>query len=461
MAYTIKIGTISKHEESTKQPIMTGWSEYSVVFKDGADIVNPTITISADLSTLAGFNYAYMLGRYYWIRDISVLRTGYCILDLETDVLATYKSEIGDSNLYILRSASNSDGNIIDHYYPTASISYGYDDDNSFLPGSYGSGCYIVNVVGANTAGTSTLWKLTPGDFRDLIGNLYTNINGFQYTDISEAINKLLDGSPEKLVSSAMWLPSYNFSAGTAEEIVIGTWPSGVNGKLITDPLFELSPISLTLPKHPQAATRGAFLNLAPYTTYTLNVPMFGMVNIDTTAVKNISTIYVSITIDALSGQGRCRVYGGSTPLIADLTAQIGVPVPLQGQSAGASVAGGVISTLSGIAASIVSGGAAAPIIGAVSAGLGTAVTALSGASFSTGSGGGALSVQYNITLDATFLHIVDEDNTRNGRPYCRVAQPKNLSGFMLVQRGDVDIPGTIGEQQKIKMFLESGFFYE
>lgn len=462
MAYTIKLGTFSKLENSTAQPVTTGWAEYSIVFKEGAEISQPTITLQADLSTVAAYNYAVWGSRYYWIMTKTMLRTDICQMTLKIDVLATYKSQIGAASLYVLRAAGASDGNIVDRLYPTSSISYGRSDDPSFIPGGYGSGQYIVNCVGMTTTGGSTLWKFTPDNFRAMLYALYNKIDGFQVSDILDAVSKFLDGSPEKMVSSAMWMPPYNFTS-SSQRFYVGTWDTEITANLITDPIFSLVPIELTLPKHPQSATRGSFLNLAPYSTYTLNIPLFGAVNLDTTAIKDAASVYISITIDALSGQGRCRVYSGGnpSPLLADLTAQIGVPVPLQGQNAGATIAGGIVSTLGSVIGAIASKGALTPVLGAATAGIDTAISALSGASFSTGSSGGALASRYNITLDATFLHLAAEDNTHRGRPLCDVRTISTLSGYILVADGDVSIPGPLPEELEVKNYLESGFFYE
>ena len=469
MAYTVKLGTFSKLENSTAQPTTTGWAEYSCVLKNGSDLINPVITLNVSSATAMGYNYATMFSRYYWISDIVSNKNDFCTIYLRLDIMATYKTEIGSTSLYVLRSASASDGSIVDKLYPTTSISYGYAEDDTFLPSSmtYNSGIYVVNVMGIGTTGNSTLWKLSPSDFRSFISSLYTNIDGFQFSDIYSAIVKLIAGGPEQLVSSAMWLPPYAFTTAAAEEIKVGAWESGVNGQLITDPIFDLATISLSIPKHPQASTRGSFLNLAPYSTYTLRLPLFGMVNIDTTAIKNSTTLSINISVDAVSGQARCIVTcdipsGTSTPtpILADVSAQMGVPVPLRGQSSGASVAGSIVSTLAGTVGAFASGGASA-ILGAAASAAGTAITAMSGASCNVGSAGGALAAQYNTELHATFLHIADADVTHKGNLLYANRTISTLSGYIMVAEGDVKIPAPISVQEQLKLMLEAGFFYE
>lgn len=464
MSYTIKLGTFSKLENSTARPTITSWAEYDVNLKDGCDISNPEITLSISYSTVSAYNYAYFMNRYYWIVAKNMIRESLCVLSLKVDVLATYKTQIGAASLYVLRSAAASDGNIIDRSYPTSSITYGRSEDSSFLPGTYASGSYIVSCVGMTSSGGSNLWKMSPTKFRSMLYSLYNKIDGFQVADIKDAISKFLQGSPEKLLSSAMWMPAYNFTTSTLPFYVGGWRPTNdFTADLITDPIFAMPAIELDLPKHPQAASRGSYLNLAPFTTYTLCIPMFGSINIDTTAVKDASKIYLNITVDAMSGQGKCKIHSGGNPrpLIATLTAQIGVAVPLQGQNAGSSIAGGIATTLAATAAAVASGGAAAPIIGAVASGVDTAINAVTGASFSMGSAGGALATTQNITLDATFLNIADEDNTHHGRPLYDSRTISTLSGYNIVADGDVAVPGPLPEQREVQRFLESGFFYE
>lgn len=463
MSYKIKLGTFTKYVESTKQPNTATWTEYDVVFKDGTDIVNPTITLAIDYSTVSAYNYAYMLNRYYWITGKNMLRSGYCVLTLKTDVLATYKSAIGNSDLYILRSSALSDGTIVDNYYQlTGDTTYHTENKQPFY-GSYSSGFYVVNVLGTATTGSTTLWKMTDSKFRSFLNNLFGNIDGFTFSDIPEALNKLIQGQPEKLISSAMWFPNGTtfITDNTATEVYVASWDSGVKANLITDPVATKT-VSFDVPKHPQAASRGTYLNLAPYSIYTLTIPLFGSINLDSTALINASKINAHIEIDATTGCAWLEVYTDSAPstVLANINGQFGVVLPISGQSSGANVAGGLTSTLAATTAAVATGGAAL-IAGAIGAGIGTVVGAITGATSSVSSMGNAAAIGQLWKLDSTHFAVVDEDNTRNGRPLCQVKKPSVLTGFMIASRGDVDISGTLPEEEEIKRYLESGFFYE
>lgn len=465
MAYVLKLGTFAKKKNSTAQPDMTGWAEFAVTLKGGSDLLNPVLDLSVDMTDIINYNYAYIFGSYYFVRSKVMIRSGLCTIALEEDVLANYKKAIGQSSLYILRSSASYDGNIMDNYYPTTGkISYGHSEDDTYTPswGSYNLGVYVVNVLGTATTGSSTLYAFSPSEFRKLIGNLYSNIDGYSVSDIKDAVSKFIGGSPEKLVSSAMWFPALAFSGTAITNVVIGTWASNANGTLIDDPIKELTTIELDIPKHPQAALRGAYLNLAPYSTYTLTLPIFGSVNIDSTLIKEEETLYISISVDAATGQARAIVHAGNGPIIANLTAQLGAAIPLQGQSNGGSFISSISSTLAGLTAGLVTGGAAAPIVGgAIAGGIGATVSALTGTSCSVGSAGGALNLMIASQINSVHLYIADEDNLDNGRPLCIMTTPESLGGYMVAYKAPLSISCTAPELEEIETYLTSGFYYE
>ena len=77
------------------------------------------------------------------------------------------------------------------------------------------------------------------------------------------------------------------------------------------------------------------------------------------------------------------------------------------------------------------------------------------------GSTGSFVANRGEFRLDHQFFRPVDDDNTHNGRPLCEVRQISSLSGYMLVQDGDVEINGTSAEDAAVRNYLETGFYYE
>ena len=479
MAYTVKLGTFAKNIESTAQPTTTGWAEYNVTLKNGADISNPQLEISAAWNTVKDYNYAVMMGRYYWIVGKNMLRENFCVLDLKVDVLATYKTEIGSSSLYILRSSASSNGNVQDNLYPpTADVTkhHQYQVPSEGIPGyqrlpgestytflGYNGGYVVLNVSGTGTAGATTLILLTTDAFRDLIALLYTAINGFQISDVVKNVVQKFGGNPQELINGAMWMP-FAFRGDNYGIVKIGGWEAKypevnptttVNGLYIDDPVYDMSDITFNINKHPQAATRGAYLNLSPYTSYIMGIPGCGVVTLDASKLINETSIKVKRTIDAFSGQYTVDVVTSSgNQIIAHLSGQIGVPISLRGANNSDKVAGDIIQTLG----AAVSGN----VIGAVGGYIGTIMDMAGGTPTSSGMGGGFSEILGRpIWLDTIHYSIVDEDNARNGRPLCQVTTPATLGGFMIAQKGDVVMAGPLPEHEEVKRYLETGFFYE
>lgn len=475
MAYTMKLGTFSKLENSTAQPTTTGWTEVTVSLKDGCDLDSPTFLLYESVSNAISYNYATIFGRYYWVTGRRNLRQSLCEIDCELDEMATFKTEIGNASLYVLRSASSSDGNIRDNYYPIKANNTKYHGVQvavpvagveTSIPQGYADGVVVLNISGTDTAGASTLIQLLPSAFADLVESLYTDINGFQLSDVISKVVQNFGGNPQQLINSAMWFP-FPFDVYDVRQVKIGAWSATdrngdpINGGTITDPTILLPNVTFTIPKHPLAATRGAYLNLSPYTMYTLGMPGCGVVNLDTTKLQAETGITIYRTMDAFSGQLFIKVVADTSKhMLAYMNGQIGIPISLRGSNNSNSLISGAVATIGGIAGAV-TGGAAA-IAGALAAGIGTALEAVGGTPTTSSMGAGFASISLEkIFLDTVCYDVTDADNTHDGRPLCQVATISSLSGFIKVSEGDVAIPAPLPIQQRLKAKLEAGFFYE
>lgn len=468
MAYTIKLGTFSKLENSTAQPVMTSWAEFTVTFKEGADYSNPVLAISADFSVLYAYNYAYMLGRYYWITDIQAVRSGYCSITLKVDVLATYKTTIGNTDLYVLRSSAAADGSIRDNFYPVRATSTKYrqvQGTNSYPSGPFVRppffqyGIIVLYTAGIQTTSGTTMWEMRPDDFRDLMAQLYTRINGIQLDDVISEVVQYFGGNPQALISSAMWFP-FPFNNGGLEYVKIGAWTSNVAGAVITDPVMAMPDCTFTLNKHPLASTRGSYLNLSPYTQYSVGVPGCGVVTLDGAKLQGQTSIVIRRDMDALSGQMIAYIDAGqSGQRLATLNGTCGIPISLSSGNTTGNTTGALAGAAGGILGSVFGG--AASIAGAAAAGINAAVDVANNPGVSTvAGGGGAAIMDVPCWLDTVCYDITDADNSQEGRPLCQIRKPSNIGGYIRVADGYVEISGPLPEQQEIKRFLESGFFY-
>lgn len=465
MSFNINLYTFAKDSNSTKRPTGSG-TQFACNILTPADITAPVCEISA--SDLTAYNYAYIAAfhRYYFVEGITYER-GLWQLSLKCDVLATYKTEIGAQSLYVIRAASSYDGNIIDNYYPIINDVVQTSETDSNHSYAYDNGVYVLSIAGTE-AGSSTLYQLSPGNFKTLISELYTSIDGFQLADVVKSICKTFGGNPEKLINGAMWCPvKFIPDNVAAAPVKIGSWSSTALGKVVNNPGLVLPPVTLTIAAHPQV-TKGRYLNLSPYSKYQLYLPGIGLITLDTTELEGIDSIAVLRTVDGLTGRILYRVItqpagsntNASILLFAGET-QWGVPISLGGNNISASSALGTVGAAIGTVAAAVATGGTAAIVGAVAGGIGSAVSAMEGTSAGS-SVGGSLAVHfYPIRLDTTFYRISGWDDTHNGRPLMQTRTINTLSGFVMVQKGDVPIAGTSSEADEIRALLEGGFYYE
>lgn len=92
--------------------------------RDAFDVMGGSIIIATS-SDLSGYNYAYIsdVGRYYYIKDITVLRDGVWQLTIAIDVLMTYDSAIRALHGTVDRQTNVNNGYISDPEYNALTFS--------------------------------------------------------------------------------------------------------------------------------------------------------------------------------------------------------------------------------------------------------------------------------------------------------------------------------------------------
>lgn len=87
----------------------------SGTLRDTTNIINPVILVN--VASINDKNYCYIsdFGRYYFITDITVVRTGLFALSLSVDVLESFKEDI--KNLSVILSNTQTMG--LNNYLPS------------------------------------------------------------------------------------------------------------------------------------------------------------------------------------------------------------------------------------------------------------------------------------------------------------------------------------------------------
>ena len=489
----VKFYNLAKKTNSTKLPTGTGTetpTDIDVYLKDDCSVLAPVIVVEAGLASRLAFNYAYIpdFQRYYFVNDWT-FSGRHWIASLSIDVLGTYKSQIGASSLYVLRSASQSNGRVTDNKYPIIAKPYTYIDDignyvgQTWTPGlvyenDSGTDYQVANYFNSNLAngywyfgilgnnGTGVKWYVTNATgWNQLIGDLY-GYNPADMPDISPGIAKQL-ADPLQYVVSCYWLPTLIHGAildQTGVDLKFGNYTIRLYYGATFDPVSNINKFhaAFKLRKHPQAA-RGIYLNQGPYSRYTVVFPPFGTFELDSSLMIDDTEATCEWWIDYSTGIADLTIKVTNSFMVHTST-MFGVPIRLNQATfdylgAGAGMVGGIL----GAAGSLLTGnipGAIGSAMGAIGSGLDAMTPKIS----SKGSSGSFIPFHAIAPkLYTDFYEVADEYNTDLGRPLCQVKQISTLSGYVLCEEGDEALNdfATESERDQIRAYLTGGFFYE
>lgn len=469
MAFEVKTYRFNKKANSTKRPTAGDELETygSVTLKDQCSILNPIIKINIGTAATTIPNYAYIAiwDRYYYVTDIK-WTNGIWEISLKVDAMASWKVSIGSQSLYVTRSASQFDGKIMDNLYPANSQPTYTQviDETLWNTTDLTEGTYVVGVAGQNT----TYYKFTYGALQLFLQYILGEIYATDLTDGWSAVFTSLnwDANPLQYIVSINWFPFLATPLGDTSSIRVGYVDVPcVCGEVTGSGLVFFS-YTVTPPTHPQAASRGEYLNNAPYSDYELFYPPFGQIPLDPTLVANSDSIDMLIGVDLRTGKGTLSILDNTNTVITSwMHSQISIPyqttqIMSQGTYDLSKYVGFLGSMIPAMATGDPIGAATGIISGGVSA-IGDYARGKIPSARTIGSTGGMNSLRGNISFQCEFKMLVDEDNENRGRPLCKVRTINTLSGYILVTDADIEIAAMEAEQQEIRNYMEGGFFYE
>lgn len=467
MSITIKLYTFSKKENSTKRPASNAGTSFNCLIKTPSSLMFPYIELQ-NASNPVSYNYAYIadFNRYYFVNDWKFDR-GLWYGSLAIDVLATYKTEIGSTSMYVLRASQQKNGYIKDMLFPiTGKVTYDSTIFESNAGFGYRDGYFVIATVGTDNNAGQTIWQMTCSEYETLMGQLMACANDYQWGDLTNGlVNSLFN--PTDYIVSAYWFPT-EFSShnptGPSDPpntgiFKCGLWSSGQTVHIIDNVQIPVTYV-VDIPKHPQASSRGAYLNLAPFSYYELDLGFTQTIPLDPSKLVDVSQIVVTIRRDPLTGsaviEGRTNTANDQMQLFK-LNANYGVPLNIaMGKN---NLFNAVSDAVGGITKMAV--GDFATSLGGFS-GLTNAISEVAGSVTNTGSVGSITGHQFPKRLYSRFYEVADNDNSHLGSPLCIVTTPATLgNGYIKAQDCDIDIPAPASEIMAVKSKVEAGFFYE
>lgn len=361
--------TFAKRRNSTLQPNLNDGVAVDGEIKHDFTPLSLAITFSlSDNDHIPAYNYAYIpdFSRYYYITDW-VFIGGLWRASLTVDVLATYKTQILSSSQFVARAASEKIEGLIDSAYPTIGGSERVDADQTLAqwnfwgstqyPVSFEDGTIILAVVNnsGGNVGAITYYAMGVPGFNRLMSKMLSDISwaNISASEISNGLQKALI-NPMQYIASVTWMPLnaiqvvVNSGAPNADvvtDIKLGWWSfsiaQGGNVARILHNPFAPARDYYTVKKYfdvqksGQAASRGQFLNLAPYAKYTLTFLPFGVIDVDSSELYGHDYFGVEVRVHLYTGDAVLMLYAAdddqsvSDKLISTMNANVGVPLPI------------------------------------------------------------------------------------------------------------------------------------
>lgn len=504
-----------KKENSTKEPPLYSSSiTLTGYLREPCSVTEPVIRIKREYvdgseGTVVQYTYAWIPAfnnRYYYVTDW-VWADGLWEVHMKVDVLASYRLKIGGMSAYIDRSSCGSAVNnaIPDVLYPATYDLRTYEipftpkwKRSTISPSNI---FFVIGIVGVGSVTGVGYYAMTATMMHSLMSYLldtnFYNDNSFNdpFSQISVLTAKSMVNPLQYITSCFQFEMNVNdIDHGSLEYIKLGPWniPQSRNIKgYFMGTLSEMNDtitIPLTNAIHPQAPTRGKYLNYSPYSEWTLHCPPFGTIPVDPgwfdLESTNPDSMKLNVYIDGGTGKARLVInvhhYNSTSSSyedypISEHSCMLGFPVELSQVSvdyfhAGVTAVQSISSSLNSYAMGFATMNPGAMQAGEnkLVAGYASAIDSLRPQLLTTGTNGSWVGLEGKTCLIAKHNMMVDEDNTEFGKPVCStwsISQLRNLDlsaqdTFIKCREAHVDFPCYDYERKLITDYMLNGFFY-
>ena len=475
----VHMGTTSKRINSTAIP--TGLSEYNAVLKTPSSVESPVLEMSF-FNPL--YNYAYIpsFHRYYFVTGVTPLSDYLYQYTLVVDTLASFKSAINISKVYVERSESDGNPWLKDETWTHIEGNPTVLSTSTPVSGMSTSGIFILQTVGSGAnsiAGGNAMYAISASTLNSLVSELFNT--DFYGDGVVDDTTKFYF-NPFQYITSCRWFPiSIN---GSATPIKFGWWESKYSGTSITNSGTTLS-ATVIMP---------AALDWTSYdpqwSRFTLYLPGIGDIEID--PIFCGKDLNIAFYVDLITGNCNVKVRCEEAD-IASATGQWGIEVQLTQLSSDPSnmtstvfqsldvASGGVFSTSMnlegvnemsysdrvkvGVAGTIVNG--ARTLMGMFGKGdsiVEAAKNTMSPQLSLSGANGNRSYLSTNQSIILSWKHYDRYYDTTPmfGMPCRRVKTLGDLSGYTICKNASLSISGaTSTEVAAIKTALEGGVYLE
>lgn len=476
MALTAKFYSFQKRKNSTKQPTGAS-SDFNIVLKGGSSLLTPTFLL--EIGSRPAFNYLQFEDKYYYISDIVSVRNNLWEISCVEDVLATHKTEIGNTSAIILYATGGRNDIIDTRIEIDSSVSTNTSEQpvNGFTINQIAAGSVILSVTGIGSFGNYMLQ--TYADMYHMIEDVSGFWGSLGITSVEDALQQFFyGGNIADCLKGAIALPfdmpysSYNANFGPQEQLYLGSYPCTNGGNPIfvhrvNNPIYKAT-TTISIPWQVNDWRRHS-----PYTTLQLYLPLIGTMNLNSDELVGFSSLDITYSLNIASGDLAVEVSTDS-PIKIIATASNNVAMSLPFGSANISptkVMASGMTAIAGIATGIatgVAGKGATAALGAAGSGMAMGASQLLGAGTQSGggglSGGASQGLFKNIKLIAVTRHLTDTQANLDpiiGKPVMAKHTINTYSGFVQTDGMCVNGAMTESEYNEINAQCNKGIYFE
>lgn len=451
--------SFDKRKNSTSRPTGAGsGTALDGVLKEPCSITSPRLML---LAWHREYNYVYIeeFNRYYFVEDVTYLSNTRVMVQLQVDVLASYRPAILTTNAYVIRATKAFNVQIPDTFYPTLSGTWQTIEQAEFVP--LGNPAFILGCIGGGGAGSITgavtYYIVSETDLANLMTNVF---DPERYTEeLSDTVVKTFF-NPTQYITTCMYCPFLSASGGS-DEITLGWWDTGVKGTKI-GPRLVLDAITLSIPRTDDNDDH--YINYAPWSKYRLYIPFVGFLDIEPSQLRGNASISITSQVDTATGELMCWIKGNNGRVIATARGNACATIPIAQTVTSVGLNSQGAMTLGGMVGQAV-GNALGGSFGDVVSDIGSALMA-NATQFSINGTMGTISERFfetDIMLILDASRQVDTDLLKFGSPLCETRELSDLQGGY-VKCLDAHFANTVvldTERAEIESYLNGGVYLE
>lgn len=463
----ITLYSFSKRANSTKRP--SGGVTVSGYLREGADLRSPSFILKIppdQLSTYMSYNYAQVLGQYYYVGDMINRSATEWELPMTLDELATFKNEILNTTAFVLYSTSDFDKMINDTRLDVRPVRriYKYLDrpSSTFDVGNM----YVLVIYDNNGITPGSAFLLSETQMSKVIENLNN-------PSIMGAIAEFIHGSALDAfigcrcynvnvasfskVSSAsdIYMAGTNVGQGMPVSMTLETPSSGVVSRITGE--FDLSSIGID-------DFRAIYER-----EYLISVPFCGTYHLDPMLVQNHRYIQYMMSMDVISGEVAVTILASNTSKASGSISKASTVLQRVGGKCGRDVPLGKDQMNRGL---VVTGLASVAGVASGNPLLASGVASVIGGNITQTivNGGIGGSCASNMQMDNYFILDVMQKQTEfepeaiapiQGRPCYNIKRIGDLSGYVQTSGASVSAAAPKDILSTLNSALDAGIYVE